>query len=216
MLLKFCFLPLSSQRVRWHRLDVCQPCNTYILPSRIYYHTLIAYTIISYLLSYRIYYHTLIVYKVDRPNSVHPLIRSTPHLRPPPGAARPPFRHERGGIARPRSPPQSRRDRNGHERGSGAEAGELSGGVPFEAPKIVTYRLEGGSRHRPLPPISSRAGGDRQLMRKDACLRSGAAFARGAGTKGPAALPKDPPRHLPPRRRRSETPLPSPRPPRAE
>ena len=154
--------------------------------------------------------------KVDRPNSVHPLIRSTPHLRPPPGAARPPFRHERGGIARPRSPPQSRRDRNGHERGSGAEAGELSGGVPFEAPKIVTCRLEGGSRHRPLPPISSRAGGDRQLMRKDACRRSGAAYARGAGTKGPAALPKDPPRRLPPRRRLSETPLPSPRPPRAE
>ena len=156
------------------------------------------------------------VSKVDRPNSVHPPIRSTPHLRPPPGAARPPFRHERGGIARPRSPPQSRRDRNGHERGSGDEAGELSGEVPFEAPKIVTCRLEGGSRHRPLPPISSRAGGDRQLMRKDACRRSGAAYARGAGTKGPAALPKDPPRRLPPRRRRSETPLPSPRPPRAE
>ena len=77
--------------------------------------------------------------KVDRLNSVHPLIkmhktglftssdqltrstliRSTPHLRPPPGAARPPFRHERGGIARPRSSPQSRRDRNGHERRGG-------------------------------------------------------------------------------------------------
>jgi len=53
-------------------------------------------------------------------------------------------------------------------------------------------------------------------MRKDACRRSGAAYARGSGTKGPAALPKDPPRRLLPRRRRSETPLPSPRPPCAE
>ena len=82
------------------------------------------------------------ILKVDRPNSVHPLIRSTPHLRPPPGAARPAPRNGRGGNARSHSWRPSRRDRNGHERGPGAEEDLRSEGVLFWALQIIPSRTK--------------------------------------------------------------------------
>ena len=82
------------------------------------------------------------VNKVDRPNSVHPLIRSTPHLRPPPGAARPAPCNGRGGIARSHSWRTCRRDINGRERGPGAEADLRSGGVLFWALQIIPSRTK--------------------------------------------------------------------------
>ena len=80
--------------------------------------------------------------KVDRPNSVHPLIRSTPHLRPPPVSARPAPCNGRGGIARSHSWRTCRRDINGRERGPGAEADLRSGGVLFWALQIIPSRTK--------------------------------------------------------------------------